>query len=77
MNKTRRSALSNAIELLYKAKEVVENVSEEEQEAYDNLPEGIQCSERGDVMYENIDELSEASDNIDEIIDALHDIIDK
>lgn len=54
MNKQRRKELAEAIEKLEKAiamleeaKETVECVTEEEQEAYDNMPESLQCSERG------------------------------
>ena len=55
MNKERRKNLSNAIEILEEArakmeeaKELIEYCREEEEECYDNLPEGVQCSERGE-----------------------------
>lgn len=37
----------------------MEELWEEEQENFDNLPEGLQEGERGDQMQENIDALEE------------------
>lgn len=64
MNAMRRKQLAKAIQMIYDAQEIIEMVKEEEQDSYDNLPEGIQDSERGETMYENIDTLGEISDNL-------------
>lgn len=42
MNKARRKAIEEIIDQLGMLKEQVESISEEEQEAFDNLPESIQ-----------------------------------
>ena len=52
MNKQRRKRLEEASALLEQAKEILEEAKDEEEEAYENLPEGLQSSERGDVMRE-------------------------
>lgn len=50
MNKQRRKRLTEAMELLQEAQQIIEEVKDEEQEAFDNLPEGLQCSERGEAL---------------------------
>ena len=77
MNKARRKQLEDLIEQLSGIKDSIEAVLEEEQEAFDNLPEGIQESERGEVMQENIDNLQTAADSLEsEVIDYIQGVID-
>lgn len=64
MNAMRRKHLARAIQMIYDAQEIIEMVKEEEQEAFDNMPESLQESERGETMYDNIDTLGEISDNL-------------
>ena len=74
MNKARRKEIEKAIALIEQAREILEAVAEEEQEAFDNMPEGLQSSERGEYMEEciyNIEEVVEALD-----IDTLQEIVD-
>ena len=49
----------------------IECISEDEQEAFDNLPESLQYSERGDNMQEAIDNLDYALSSLEEVIDYL------
>lgn len=49
------------------AKEGIEPLIEEEQEAYDNLTEGLQQAERGEKMQEGISDLESAVSSIDEL----------
>lgn len=83
MNKQRRKELAEAIEkleqaiaMLEQAKETVECVTEEEQEAYDNMPESLQCSERGEMTLDNVGTLEEITSNIESYIDEIQDQID-
>lgn len=83
MNKQRRKQLAGAIEkleqavaLIEEAKETVEFVNEEEQEAYDNLPESLQESERGQTIQENIDKLEDVVYNIESYIDEINDSVE-
>ena len=46
MNKARRKQLEKASALLSEAREIIESCRDEEQDAFDNMPEGLQQSER-------------------------------
>lgn len=74
MNKVRRKEIARAIELMEQAREILEAVRDEEQEAFDNMPEGLQCSERGETMEEYIYTIEECLDALD--TDALREIVD-
>lgn len=74
MNKVRRKRLAEAIDLINQAKGILEKVKDEEQEAYDNLPESFQYGERGEQMQEYIDSMDEAYENLDEMENTLGDI---
>lgn len=74
MNKVRRKEIAKAIELLEQAREILESVRDDEQEAFDNMPESLQGSERGEAMEEYIYTLEEAIEAID--TDELQEIVD-
>ena len=74
MNKERRKKINEVIDTLSEAQSVIRDVSEEEQEAFDNLPEGIQNSERGVRMSEYIETLAEQDGALDDIISYLTEI---
>ena len=73
MNRIRRKELSKALELLEQAKDIIEACRDEEQEAYDNLPEGIQSSDRGEMMDGYIYEMEDAMESIEGAIDTITD----
>ena len=73
MNKERRKRLAAAVSKLEEVKESMEALCEEEQDAYDNLPESLQDSERGEQMSDCIDALGEAVSDLEGIIDTLND----
>ena len=50
---------------------------DEEEEAYDNLPEGIQSSEKGEEMNENVSDMDNCGDTIQDVIDDLCDIVER
>ena len=77
MNKTRRKEIEKAIGALEEIKENIEGLQEEEQEAFDNMPEGLQDSERGEAVQENADQLDEAATYIGDAIDLLQEVIDR
>ena len=74
MNKARRKWLQDVSAMIERAKEELEQIRDEEQEAYDNLPEGIQDSERGETMYENIDNLDTMAGDLEDILESFYDI---
>ena len=60
MNQERRKKLSKICNLL-------EELRNEEQETFDNLPESLQLSEKGDNMERNIDAIEEARGELEEL----------
>lgn len=76
MNKKRKSEIESIIGNLQNEFERLSAVAEEERDAYENLPEGLQCSERGELISENADNLDECSSNLENVIIGLHDILD-
>jgi len=68
MNKERRKTLDKAIALLEEAKSLLEEVASEEQDAFDNMLEGLQQSDKGQAMEEAISELESAFEGV---IDAI------
>lgn len=74
MNKARRKEISRAIELMEQAREILEAAMEEEQEAFDNLPESAKSSDRGEAMEEYINTIEDAIDALD--TDELQEIVD-
>lgn len=77
MNKERRKTLQGIIDELESQKENIETLQEEEQEAYDNLPESIQASDRGDAMCENADGLADAASDLEDVISVLQEILER
>lgn len=69
MNKARRKAIEKIAEKLDELKSEFEGLRDEEQEAYDNMPEAFQESERGEIA-ENI------IYNMDSILGNLEDLYD-
>ena len=75
MNKVRREELSRVVDLLDQARDLLETIRDEEQEAFDNLPESIQCSERGEAMENCISTMEEMLDYLD--TGELQEIVDR
>lgn len=71
MNKARRATIRQIISRLESQREDIESVLSDEQEAFDNLPEGLQCGERGEAMETTIDYLENASGNLSVVIEEL------
>lgn len=67
MNKPRRKALESILARLMDIAEELEAVRAEEEEAYDNMPESLQYSERGEQMEAAIEALSEAYDALQDM----------
>ncbi len=73
MNKDRRKQIDEALALLERAQGLIEEIHDDESEAYEGLPESLQNGDRGQVMQEAIDNLSEARDGLDDLMDRLRD----
>ena len=82
MNKQRREKIgklkarihSTKIELKQVSSELYSILSEE-QDSFDNMPEGLQSSYRGMCSEDAIDSMAEASEKLDEVIELLGDIV--
>jgi len=74
MNKTRRNQLKEAIKLLEHAMSVISAMADEEQEAFDNMPENLQDGERGEQMQDYISSLEDMSFSIEELMTDLEEI---
>ena len=82
MNKQRREKIgklksriqSTQIELKQFSSEL-SSILNEEQDAFDNMPEGLQSSYRGMCSEDAIDSMEEASEKLDEVIELLGDIV--
>lgn len=72
MNAARRKRIQDVIEKVDELKTVIEELHDEEQGAYDNLPESFQESERGEAMEAAADNLDSAMSNMEEVLDSLN-----
>jgi hypothetical protein len=77
MNKNDRKQLQEAVELISKAMTIVEDVKYSEEEKYENLSEGLKCSERGETFTENVDELDSVITSMEENVSIIENVIDK
>lgn len=71
MNKERRDRLSDVIVSLEEAKDLLEDVKNDEQDAFGNMPVGLQCSERGSKMEDYIELMEDAGDQIDNVCEFI------
>lgn len=71
MNKDRRNRLYVINSKLQECVSELADILYDEQEAYDNLPEGLQASERGLHSETAISEMEQALVNIEESISSI------
>ena len=74
MNQDRRKKIQSGIALLENAKTILQNVLDDEQYAFDNMPENLQGSMRGMESEEAIDLISEAIEKLEESTEILDNI---
>lgn len=73
MDKERRERISEAVGLIHQAREILEEVLDEEQKCYESLPEGIQNGEKGEQMQENMEIIEDVLGCLEDV-DDLEDI---
>ena len=71
MNTQRRKTLARITAELESSAAALEEVMDDEREAYDNMPEGLQETERGQRLDQNADELEDVIDILREAVDAI------
>lgn len=74
MNKQRRKSISDNIKLLEDIKNNLEDILSDEEMYFDNMPENLQGSIRGEESETAIDILSTSIDELGSIIDSLNEI---
>lgn len=71
MNKERRKRIIDAIQ---KIESLVQNILDDEQEAYENMPESLQCSNNGLASEDAQENLEAAIEALEEAISCLEEI---
>lgn len=74
MNRQKRKRLGDAFDLISQAKDILEEVKDEEQDSYDNLPENFQYGDRGEEMQGYIEMLDEVYGYLDDACSVLEQI---
>jgi hypothetical protein len=73
MNNERRKQIEEAQSLLDNAREILDIAANEEQDSFDNLPEGLQVSERGERMEEIATQLADVVTILEDAFETLND----
>lgn len=68
MNNDRRKEINKAVSLLQEALSILENARDEEQDYYDNMPENLQGSDRGQTAEQAASNLDDACSSLEEVI---------
>lgn len=76
MNKKRRIKISEIGKTLEDCACKIEDVLDEEKEAMENVPEGLQESERYSSMEQCVDLLSDALDGVQEASNRLTEVLE-
>lgn len=71
MNAKRRKELERLIDEMDGLIAGLEELRDQEQEAFDNLPESLQCSEKGEKMEEVINYLDDAISGLEDTIENI------
>jgi predicted nucleic acid-binding Zn-ribbon protein len=74
MNKAQRKTIEDIRGNLQNELERIESERDAEQEKFDNMPESLQNSDKGQAMEEGISTLDEAIEGVQSAIDALDNI---
>lgn len=75
MNVKRRKEIDKIIATLEDAREKISNLRDEEEEAFNNLPESLQDADKGQDMQAAFGALESADDGFDDIIGYLEEAI--
>ena len=75
MNQPRRTKLKKIFWKLVDLQTEIRKIEEEEQDAFDNLPESLAASERGDQMQEFIELLDAAQGSIVATQEEIHEVM--
>ena len=71
MNKSAKKQLSKLYDEIESLREKLEQIKDQQQETYDNMSERVQESERGETLYEALDNLETAHTLIEEALENI------
>ena len=71
MNKKRREILSSVVDRLQECYDIVDRISDDEQDSLENTPENLRESEKYAKMEDAADNLSDAADQIEYAIEHI------
>jgi exonuclease VII small subunit len=71
MNNDRRKAIDEVVAKLNAAKAELDDVATDERMSFDDMPESIQESERGEKMSECADNLETAASELETLIEEI------
>ena len=77
MNKERRNKIYNIVTDIERIKSDLESILFDEQMAFDNMPENLQYSMRGEESQEAIENMEGAGDSMQTAVDALEEAVEK
>lgn len=77
MNNPTRKKLKLIIQQIESISEDLSIIREEEEERFDNLPEGLQESQKGQDMESNAEDLDDAGSHLFDAISSIQDAIDR
>ncbi len=72
MNNNRRKKILEVIKMIDTTKNYLEIILEEEEECFDNIPENLQYSARGEDSQDAIDNMNEALEKLSDSIEYLN-----
>lgn len=72
MNNDRRKALALLVESAEALKSTLDTIKDEEQAAFDNMPESLQQGDKGQASEAAISEMEEACSEIESVIDHIN-----
>lgn len=75
MNNERRKQLEILIQKIEVLKYELENILQEEQFCYDNIPENLQYSLHAENSEDAINSMENAIESFDEVIDSINEIM--
>lgn len=74
MNNKRRKEIKEILDKLSDCKDSLEKILSNEEDAYESMGEGLQCSEVGEISEEAQEHLNEAIESLDNTISELEEI---
>lgn len=74
MNNSRRKEIKRVIGMIKESAELLEEILADEEEAFENMPEGLQTSDNGMASEEAQEKLSDAIADLEIAIESLEEI---